>query len=106
MFVSVASVGEPKHSYSKPHCLFLCVSPSGFSQPRPPEHHCFCLSSLSLLGPAAAAAQCDEARNNGPEAGLVGPDRRRGGAHLKSRPARHEAAEEGRGEAEVRHPVV
>ncbi|XP_029002212.1 rab effector MyRIP isoform X2 [Betta splendens] len=33
---------------------------AGFSQPRPPEHHCFCLPFPCPLGPAAAAAApCD-----------------------------------------------
>lgn len=79
---------------------------SGLSQPRPPEQQCPCLS-YSLLSscfgsPAAAAAQCGEARNDGPETGPVGPDGWRGGARLESGPAGHEAAKEGGGEAEVR----
>ncbi len=43
-----------------------------------------------------------EARNDGPEAGPVGPDGRRGGARLESGAAGHEAAKERGGEAEVR----
>lgn len=47
-------------------------------------------------------SQRGEARNDGPEAGPVGPDGRRGRARVESGPAGYEAAKEGGGEAEVR----
>lgn len=70
--------------------------PSGSSQPRPPEPQ---RPRPPLLDQQLGAAK---ARDDGPEAGPVGPDGRRGGARLEGRPAGHEAAKEGRGEAEVR----
>lgn len=54
------------------------------------------------LPPPGPAPQRGEVRSNGPEAGPVGPDGRRGGARPEGGAARHEAAQEGGGQAEVR----
>lgn len=57
---------------------------------------------LDPVPPPAPAAQRGEVRSNGPKAGPLGPDGRRSGARPEGGAARHEAAEEGRGQAEVR----
>lgn len=97
---------KPAQLYFLQIYVFMSIFPSfcplsGLSQPRrypswtpsaPPSHP---------ARPPAPAAQRGEVRSNGPAAGPVGPDGRRGGACPEGGAARHEAAKEGRGQAEV-----